>query len=289
MRPQTIARVTSRLPFSVSVAGRRRDLLLRAMDGAFRTRLICGPVTTPVGPLFLDVNHDPERLLAYFSGNVFRSYQRSPLGRYIRGSAGVGRTFVDVGANLGMYSLVARSVGMASVAIEPEPSHGRFLGRNISTFGRVIQEALSVEDGRSSLFYERANAGATSLLPSAGYFEGASTVVVGTFSGLAARGMLGNLAGISLVKIDVEGLEYSVVQGMEEFLSQGHRPAIWCEVRGDASGRNGGSFRFVRAKLESLGYQSRVPEVPTRLEQPTDSELASRGVFDMVFEASGSS
>src|ERR1700691_1745652 len=161
-----------------------------------------------------------------------RGYKNSDLGRFISSTDGKGETFIDVGANLGMYTLIAREHGYRTVTVEPDPMHSAFLKRNEATFGKVLSVAFSDEPGHLPLYYDPGNPGATSLFPGPSYVKGDRPVPVETFSAAAARGDFGEPKDIRLVKIDVEGFEANAVRGMTEFLMEGSRPAIWCEVRG---------------------------------------------------------
>ncbi len=85
-----------------------------------------------------------------------------------------------------------------------------------------------------------------------------------------------------MLKIDVEGHEPETVDGLRRFLANGNRPVIWCEVRGDLSGRREGSYRPVISTLTEYGYIAIDPErwVETSDDDP---ELANRQVFDLLF------
>ncbi len=138
-------------------------------DTLFRPFLRDPLVVTRFGVLSID----PERLLAYVFDNVWRCYRYSELGIYLASLNAPGSVFVDIGANLGIYSLVAKSLGMASILVEPEPCHGSFLARNESIFGTVLQLALSDQAGELLLYYESGNPGATSLFPFSGFTKAA--------------------------------------------------------------------------------------------------------------------
>lgn len=271
------------LPISIPVAGRRHRYLLSVGLKAFGGRNGPQRIRTKFGTVEVDPAHRPQRLLLYAFRNAVRYYARSELGRYMERTAVPGATFVDVGANLGLYSLLARSLGMEAIAVEPEPAHAQFLIRNAAVFGTVLPVAFSDAPGELPLYY-RSNAGATSLFPSRKSIKGEGTVRVTTFSDAARAGDLGDPARIGLVKIDVEGFEEQAVAGMTGFLVAGHRPDMWIEVRGDASGRNGGSYRGVRKILAEFGYTAR--ELVDGRERPlVEEELSARTVFDLLFTA----
>jgi FkbM family methyltransferase len=277
-----VRNATRVLPLDVAVAGRKRNAVFHLVDPLFRASTRNDTISTPWGPLTLDHSHPPERLLSYLFYNVVRYYEKSELGRYIARVADPGATFVDIGANLGVYALVARYHGFNTVVVEPEPRHSAFLQRNEEVFGTVLPIALSDKAGALPLYYEATNPAATSLFPCPSYVRSEGVVPVHTFSEIAARGDLGELSKVRLIKIDVEGLEAELVAGMEEALNSGWRPDIWCEVRGDRSGRNGGSYRKVRESLCTFGYVAR--ELKDGTDIALDEEdLAQRTVFDLLF------
>jgi FkbM family methyltransferase len=272
------------LPFQVSVAGRKRDALFRLLDPLFNTTTRSDVIKTAVGPIRVDGKSAPERFLSYAFFNILKHYQRSDLGTYIATYAGAGQVFVDVGANLGVYALIARLNGFKTFLVEPEPTHARFLTANAATLGRVLTMALSDQPGQMPLYYQEANSGATSLVPSKGFKKGSGVVPVRTFSSLVDDGTFDDPAAISLIKVDVEGAESQTIAGMRDFLSGGHRPAIWCEVRGDRSGRAPGTYREVAALLKPFGYEPMEYLGGTRKDVDFPA-LASRSVFDLLFEA----
>jgi FkbM family methyltransferase len=281
-----VTQVNGKLPFEVSVTGRKRDALFRLFDPIFSTTTRDDVITTSAGPIRLDGGNAPERFLSYMFFNVLKHYQRSDLGTYIAAQSGTAsRQFVDVGANLGMYSLIARMNGYSTYLVEPEPTHAAFLTRNAATLGQVISAALADVPGELPLYYEEQNTGATSLVAAKGYRKGSEVVPVKTFSGLVADGILANPQTISLVKVDVEGAETRTIAGMRGFFEGGFRPAVWCEVRGDASGRAPGSFREVMSIMQSYGYGA--TEYIAGARKAVDPiELAGRSVFDLLFEIS---
>jgi FkbM family methyltransferase len=140
--------------------------------------------------------------------------------------------FVDIGANLGWYSLLAGRHQPATVrilAFEPDPDTFGLLGENILLNGleRIDARrlALSDEPGRRVLFrYSEKNTGRHSLLPinECGEVEVETT----TLSRFVADEAI-DPACIGLVKIDVEGYEPVVLRGMAGLLPM--IPAILAE------------------------------------------------------------
>ncbi len=282
-----VTQLNGKLPFEVSVTGRKRDALFRILDPLFSLTTRDDRIRTAFGPIRVDGKHAPERFLSYAFFNILKHYRRSDLGRYLALHNGVGKAFVDIGANLGLYSYIARLCGYTTYLVEPEPIHAAFLARNSATLGKLIGVALSDRTGAMPLFYEDRNSGATSLVPAQGYQQSNGVVSVRTFSSLAADGTFADPGLISLIKVDVEGAEANTVAGMRDFLDAGHRPAIWCEVRGDLSGRAPGSYREVMEILCPYGYRA-TEFVAGEVKEIESSALANRAVFDLLFEVPSS-
>lgn len=250
------------IPFSVSVTGRRRDVLFRTLDPWLRGQPECF-IDTVYGRILVEWSEVAQRFFCYAASNVIRGYENSPLGRFIRSSSHIrGDLFLDVGANLGVYSLIAGSVGYESVLFEPEPSHAQYLMRNAKLYGRVIQTALSNIEGEAEFnIAKEFNPGASSLIGEIGgpsIYSKKIKVSTTLLSSLVFREKL-EPGRIRLIKVDVEGAEVQVIEGMVELLSKGARPDIWCEVRGDGSGRAPGSYREVTSILSRYGYKAYLP------------------------------
>ena len=275
----------SHLPIEISVEGRKMRVLSRFLDLAPALR-VSDSFDAGYGRIRIDSGHPPQRAMAYCFFNVLRSYTRSPLGRYMATLPLAGRTFVDVGANLGMYSLIATSMGAESYAVEPEPAYVGYLRKNAQLIGTVVPMALSDRVGALPLYYYPDNYGATSLVPSEGCRTSTDTVEVSTFSKIALEGGFGDPEKIELIKIDVEGNEVATVAGMHDFLETGQRPAIWCEVRG-VSPRAHNSFREVATILLDRGYRYFDGNAtdPLSAKVPTDAEMQQRTIFDLLFVA----
>ncbi|MFV3075724.1 FkbM family methyltransferase [Niveispirillum fermenti] len=119
-------------------------------------------------------------------------------------------TFVDIGANVGLYTLnAARLLGPAGriLAIEPGPEAARRLRFNLSinrTDAAIthVDCAIGAEEGVLGLYLDNSNLGGSSLVRDHG---GASTPV-------RVRPLLdvlggAGVTGIDVLKIDIEGAE----------------------------------------------------------------------------------
>lgn len=243
----------SRLVPEVALDGRRSSLALAlAPPAAGRVaRVRCGPVTVLVGD-----GTEEERVLHHWSRPLLRHYQRSLLGRALVLGAG-GGTFVDVGANLGVYSAIAAGAGWEVVRYEPDARLRPHHERNPS-LGAFHPVALAAAPGRRPFFAEGAARGAASLVatpsgggPAAG--PGDEDVVVTETADAAVLPEVRGSSAPTLVKVDVEGAEGEVVGGAGALLAE-VRPVLWCEVRGRASTRAPATDALVTGALPA-GYR----------------------------------
>jgi len=143
-----------------------------------------------------------------------------------------GSVFLDVGANIGWYSLtVARSAKarISILAFEPDPLSFRLLSENIRLNGcdavRPVQEAASDAQTTKTLYlYANKNRGRHSLLP----INDEGTVEVQTTSldvFLDRQGI--DPRTVAFMKVDVEGYEYYVLNGARKLLDT--LPLMLCE------------------------------------------------------------
>ena len=124
---------------------------------------------------------------------------------YVEKHLKTGQTFVDVGANVGYYSVLATKLGAKVLAFEPSANNRKFLEKNCDV--QVFSQALSNENG-SAILYTDTTPGQYSLMGS-GKGEAVETV---RFDDL-------NLPVPDMIKIDVEGAERQVLEGMPSVLN----------------------------------------------------------------------
>jgi FkbM family methyltransferase len=130
-----------------------------------------------------------------------------------------GSTAVDVGAHLGYFTLLAaRAVGTSGrvLAIEPNPATLPLLRRNVTNNGfedrvTIVDRALAAHTGRMTFY--RSPAGDTSSLHQQDAGDQPVEVETVTLDELVAEP-----TRLSAIKIDVEGAEGEVLQGMQGVL-----------------------------------------------------------------------
>lgn len=191
--------------------------------------------------------------------------------------------FVDVGANIGYYSLLARYRQKQVVAVEPQATNFRFLCESLVANGWLDAEAYPVGLGRQpgiATLYGISSTGA-SLLPG---WAGASTswrqiIPVTTLDRILAGRFLDRRI---LVKIDVEGAEHDVLLGAAETMSRIVKPTFLVEIcLGEFSPNGNTRFSDTFRLFRQSGYECRLPGAEDRLVTPADVERwASAGRTD---------
>jgi len=285
-------------PVGVNIDGFARDAVLRLGDSLGlrprrhpdETAALSVHVLPGGRPMRLEVDesHDSERLLSYAADAVLAKIRRSPLGRHIlatfaRGAGG----FVDIGANLGLYSLLARVAGADNtIVFEPEPRHAAFLARNGAHFDHVYDCALSSRSGPAELHVAVADQpGVSSLSASPGedIYAGSTVVQARTLDEVVALTPSAGWDRVRLVKIDVEGHEVETVRGMSRFLRDGGCPEVWCEVRGPYSRRAPDTWVDVTMLMHEAGYRPHLCVEAARPSAPWQRRPNVGRVFDMLF------
>ena len=162
---------------------------------------------------------------------------------------------LDVGANIGTFTLAAArltGIGGRVIAFEPSLEHASRLAGNLALnrYENVTTETLAVmdKDGEVSMDI---SAGGAQL---ARHPESSSGTVVVPCCRLDTYLTEHGLGQVDVVKIDVEGAEGFVVDGMEGLFDTGRYPAIVLEVHPDSLKVNGSSPEALIHQLEKHGY-----------------------------------
>lgn len=198
--------------------------------------------------------------------------------------------FVDIGANLGYYSLLALKHGVRVVACEPQIKNLNCLRANIvaNSFSGIEVHPLALASSPGTLTLYGSSGPSASLLSGwAGYSPSYQQIVdVSTLDLILG----GKAAGERLfVKVDVEGAEYGVLQGGTLVLRREPRPQWLVEIclREFHPGGNP-HYRDTFEMFLSNGYRAFLPngkEVTrddiTRWEQ---AGVTDHGGFNYVFK-----
>lgn len=176
--------------------------------------------------------------------------------------AGNIRGFVDIGANGGLYSLIAskKSENIKILAFDPSTAANYFVNENIRLnnfsdkikfFNYAISDKNEVLD-----FYEvknrkypwlKYNLGGSSSLVNHPLLYNTVSVQVCSFDNFLAENPKHNFE-IDFIKIDAEGAEPAIIRGMKQTIEK-YKPIIVCEILLDNVGGE------IEKLFVELGYQ----------------------------------
>jgi FkbM family methyltransferase len=163
------------------------------------------------------------------------NYEESELA-FVRKFVRPGMIVLDIGANEGFYTLFfARIVGVHGTVVSFEPSRRERRRLRINLWinfiknVRVEEFALSEQESELNLYVvETGETGCNSLRPPA--VEGPTRPISVTSTTLDLFLRRNSLRRIDFMKIDVEGAEWSVLQGAVTTLRAAPRPFMMIEV-----------------------------------------------------------
>ncbi|QRG05973.1 FkbM family methyltransferase [Xanthobacter dioxanivorans] len=194
------------------------------------------------------------------------------VGKYL----GTADYFIDIGANSGIFSCLSASYGIKCFAFEPMPANLKILLTNIreNNFNRLVEVfplAVSSEVDILPIFNRGQGASLTR-----GWGGGDTTdcifVPTNTLDGvLWSRVREKNV----VLKIDVEGAEYSVLSGASNILSR--KPPLLLELSLMRNHPNGFNPNFERVfqLLWSYGYSASIVD---EKRTPVSEEMVSEWV-----------
>jgi FkbM family methyltransferase len=205
--------------------------------------------------LHLDLRDNLQRTLFYTG-----TYEPGLL-RFLHGELRVGDVAVDVGAHIGVHALtmarrLRRLGGGRVLALEPARDSAAKL-RAAADRHRldvtVVELALGREPGTVELFADRryhpADAGVRSQYGTGGAVQ---RVAVTSFDAWAEQARLERL---DVVKLDVEGAEPLVIQGMRASLARLRPRVLVVEVKARVLERSGVDEAGLQELLASCGYR----------------------------------
>jgi len=189
--------------------------------------------------------------------------------RFIRSKLQAGDTFLDIGANVGFYALLAASIvgehGRV-IAIEPNPKTFRRLKETIEanaiTNVVALNLALGRERGRSDLFIDPQSGNDTATMV---IHDGRTSVKVEVYS-LDEITIAHQINRIDYLKIDVDGFEPDVFAGAKRLLSEGKIKFIQTEFCDYWLRRNSSSPEMLHQLVTSAGFTD-TGGVPTFADQ----------------------
>jgi FkbM family methyltransferase len=187
----------------------------------------------------------------------FESNERKFLNEFLR----KGDLFVDIGANIGLFTLIASyCVGQNGYvySIEPCSKTYRRLVRNVELNGmnnvKCEQIALSDHTGQveMNVSLDGYDAWNSIAQPISGDVFTVESIRARSWDDFAREHKL--MGRITMMKIDVEGWESHVLSGGYETLSRTDAPVLQVEFTEQASQSAGTSCQALYRQLEEFGY-----------------------------------
>lgn len=193
-----------------------------------------------------------------------------------------GDVFFDIGANTGLYTLFAakRCQSAEVVAFEPYPPNIRLLKRDINRneLENIDVREVALSDSEGNVEFSQPKTDDAGY--GSGSIESDTNGSVTTVEVPARRGdeliSHDEIPTPTIVKIDVEGAEPLVVDGIENALSHPDCRLVYCEVHQDdveyrpSISDFGVTLSDMKARFEELGFE--VEELQTK-----GSEIILRG------------
>lgn len=163
----------------------------------------------------------------YFSPQLYEIEERQAIEDFLP----LDGVFVDIGANIGAYTLWAASLMNSKgriLAIEADPKNHELLKKNISLNSldpSIITENVGVSDREEILPFFRnsqSNAGANS------FFESSDGEVYKELQLLPLTDLLQkhDVGRIDFLKIDIEGFEFKVLSGFFDEIRKQNKPQL---------------------------------------------------------------
>ncbi len=189
-----------------------------------------------------------------------------------------GDTVLDIGANVGYYSLTAAArVGRTGrvIAVEADPRAARRLRENVALNKlenvTVIEAAASREAGMMA-FHLGADSEGSSL---ADLHDGGEVVnvPVTTIDAIVAGA---DLQQVNILKMDVEGAEIDALAGASRVLSAAQPPRLVLEANPVTLRAAGRSVQDLRRCVESFGYRVSTIETLRWQGEAVENWLAAR-------------
>lgn len=188
-----------------------------------------------------------------------------------------GNLFLDVGSNVGMYSVwVSGVAGAHCIAFEPVPETHAKLVKNIrlNALGdKITAHQMAAGEAAGSISMTASKGGLDHVIIESTASSGTVQVAVGRIDHICAGS-----APVAM-KVDVEGFEMQALRGATGLLQNPSLKAIVIELQDWMLRRCGTSETEVRAFLGSYGFRPHVYNPETRSLNAPDGKASLNEIF----------
>lgn len=165
-----------------------------------------------------------------------------------------GDIVIDIGANIGIYSLQAYSVNSKGkiIAVEPDPYNIELLKENIriNEFDiEIVDKAITDRSKNITMYRRRSDSGRSSIFRPE--VTGESNFSV---ESLSLDGLIDELElkSVDLIKIDVEGAEDLIISGGKHTLEK-RKIKIFMEIHSDRA-----DVKFIEDSMTRYGFRKKI-------------------------------
>ena len=234
---------------------------LKALANAILLRII--PETIQVGPATLHLDPNDPVVSGALTLRVYEHSEQALFAKYLHGDM----TLVDIGANLGLYTVASMhhlDAGGRIVAFEPHPKTYEFLQKSVAanqTNGRACPRvdtfnlAATPEPSRQELRLNPENRGDNRTYHGTyqGKMEEWNTLPV---EGRPVDDVLAELGidEVNFVKIDIQGYEQKAISGFQKTLARSQNVILLSEFWPKGLEEAGGGATEYLQMLTNLGF-----------------------------------
>ena len=234
---------------------------LKALANAILLRII--PESIQIGPAILYLDPDDPVISGALTLRVYEHSEQALFAKYLRGDM----TLVDIGANLGLYTIVSMHHLDANgriVSFEPHPQSYKFLQKNVAAnqnHGHACPRvdtfnlAATPDHSRLELRLNPENRGDNRAYHGTyhGKVETWDTVQI---EGRPVDDVLDELGieEVNFVKIDIQGYEQKAISGFQKTLARSQNVILLSEFWPKGLRESGGNPHEYLQMLENLGF-----------------------------------
>ena len=234
---------------------------LKALANAILLRII--PESIQIGPAILYLDPDDPVISGALTLRVYEHSEQALFAKYLRGDM----TLVDIGANLGLFTIVSMHHLDANgriVSFEPHPQSYKFLQKNVAAnqnHGHACPRvdtfnlAATPDHSRLELRLNPENRGDNRAYHGTyhGKVETWDTVQI---EGRPVDDVLDELGieEVNFVKIDIQGYEQKAISGFQKTLARSQNVILLSEFWPKGLRESGGNPHEYLQMLENLGF-----------------------------------
>lgn len=237
------------------------------------------------------IYHFHDSILSRLIYEGFEETEIAFLRKYLRPSD----TFLDVGSNIGLFSLhAAQVIGSQGkvYSFEPAPkTYSRLIENvNLNGFGNIINcNNLGLSDKKGILTMNISSKGHDAWNTFAPqikeYFDEQISVPVDTLDNFIHDNLI-DIKDIALIKVDVEGWEYLVFKGASKTLNNAYSPTLLVEFTEENAFSAGTNCYELYDIIVSYGYNwytydakaNQLVAEPKRLHYPYNNLIAIKDI-----------